>query len=52
MSAALLEATDIHVSYGRSEAVRGVSLKIEEGKIVTVIGAQHAGGGTFRNRAR
>jgi len=45
----LLEARDIHVSYGRSEAVRGVSLSIAEGQIVTVIGANGAGKTTLLN---
>jgi branched-chain amino acid transport system ATP-binding protein len=45
----LLEAEDIHVSYGRSEAVRGVSLKIAAGQIVTVIGANGAGKTTLLN---
>jgi branched-chain amino acid transport system ATP-binding protein len=40
---ALLEAEDVHVAYGRVEAVRGVSLTLEAGQIVTVIGANGAG---------
>ena len=40
---ALFEVGDIHVAYGRVEAVRGVSLTLDEGKIVTVIGPNGAG---------
>jgi len=39
----LLQAEDVHVAYGRVEAVRGVSLQITAGQIVTVIGANGAG---------
>ena len=42
-SAALLSANGISVSYGRVEAVHGVSLRVEAGQIVTVIGANGAG---------
>ena len=34
----LLVADDLHVAYGRVEAVRGVSLAMQAGQIVTVIG--------------
>ena len=40
---ALLEADGVHVAYGRVEAVRGVSLTLAAGQIVTVIGANGAG---------
>jgi branched-chain amino acid transport system ATP-binding protein len=44
MSAPLLiDAQNISVAYGRSEAVRDVSVRIAEGQIVTVIGANGAG---------
>jgi branched-chain amino acid transport system ATP-binding protein len=39
----LLEATGIDVRYGRNHAVRGVDLQLEEGEIVTVLGANGAG---------
>ena len=39
----LLEIRDIHVIYGKIEAVKGVSLEIREGEIVTLIGANGAG---------
>ncbi|HTR59582.1 MAG TPA: ABC transporter ATP-binding protein [Casimicrobiaceae bacterium] len=40
---ALLEVSDLHVAYGKVEAVHGVSLAVEEGHIVTVIGPNGAG---------
>jgi branched-chain amino acid transport system ATP-binding protein len=39
----MLEVVDLHVAYGRVEAVRGVSLTLARGQIVTVIGANGAG---------
>ncbi len=39
----LLSATDVSVFYGRVEAVHGVSLRVDAGRIVTVIGANGAG---------
>ena len=40
---ALLEVQDFHVSYGKIEAVNGVTLDMEAGQIVTVIGPNGAG---------
>lgn len=40
---ALLEIEDLHVHYGVIEALKGVSLKVEEGQIVALIGANGAG---------
>jgi branched-chain amino acid transport system ATP-binding protein len=40
---ALLEIDDLHVAYGKVEAVRGVSLRMQAGQIVTVIGPNGAG---------
>jgi branched-chain amino acid transport system ATP-binding protein len=41
--APLLEVEELHVAYGQVEAVRGVSLRVEEGQIVTLIGPNGAG---------
>jgi branched-chain amino acid transport system ATP-binding protein len=39
----LLEVKDIHVYYGRVEALKGISVTVDEGEIVTLIGANGAG---------
>ena len=39
----LLELTDVHIHYGGIEAVKGIALSVEEGQIVTIIGANGAG---------
>jgi branched-chain amino acid transport system ATP-binding protein len=39
----LLELNDVHTYYGAVHALRGVSLKVEEGEIVTLIGSNGAG---------
>jgi branched-chain amino acid transport system ATP-binding protein len=43
---ALLEVTDIHTHYGTIEALKGVSLTVEPGEVVTLIGANGAGKST------
>jgi branched-chain amino acid transport system ATP-binding protein len=43
---ALLEVKDIHTFYGNIEALKGVSLTVEEGEIVTLIGSNGAGKST------
>lgn len=39
----LLEIKDLWVHYGNAEAVRGISMEVEQGSIVTLIGANGAG---------
>ena len=39
----MLELSDIHTSYGNIRALKGVSLKVEQGEIVTLIGSNGAG---------
>jgi branched-chain amino acid transport system ATP-binding protein len=43
---ALLEIKDIHTFYGNIEALKGISLEVEEGEIVTLIGSNGAGKST------
>ena len=46
---ALLRVSDVHISYGKVEAVRGASLEVGENEIVTIIGANGAGKTTLLN---
>ena len=46
---ALLEVKDIHVYYGSIHAVKGVSFEVNQGEIVTLIGANGAGKSTVLN---
>jgi len=43
---ALLEVDEIHTYYGNIEALKGVSLEVNEGEIVTLIGSNGAGKST------
>jgi branched-chain amino acid transport system ATP-binding protein len=45
----LLSVRDLHVSYGNIKAVHGVSFEVDEGEIVTLIGANGAGKSTILN---
>jgi branched-chain amino acid transport system ATP-binding protein len=42
----MLELCDLKVSYGGVEALHGLSLKVEEGELVTILGANGAGKST------
>lgn len=48
-AAPLLEVRDLHVAYGKVEALHGVSLRVEAGQIATVIGPNGAGKSTLLN---
>jgi branched-chain amino acid transport system ATP-binding protein len=43
---ALLEVTDIHTYYGNIEALKGITVEVEEGECVTLIGSNGAGKST------
>ena len=43
---AMLEVRDIHTYYGNIEALKGISLTVEEGECVTLIGSNGAGKST------
>ncbi|PPK60798.1 amino acid/amide ABC transporter ATP-binding protein 2 (HAAT family) [Malaciobacter marinus] len=39
----LLDVRDLHVSYGAIAAIKGISLKVHKGEVVTILGANGAG---------
>ena len=43
----MLEVRNIEVSYGEFLALRGISFTVEEGELVTIIGANGAGKSTI-----
>ena len=45
----MLKIENLHVSYGGIQALRGISLEVPDGKIVTLIGANGAGKSTTLN---
>ncbi|MBB1091156.1 ABC transporter ATP-binding protein [Rhodopseudomonas palustris] len=49
MTAGLLDIRNVSVAYGRAEVVHDVSIKVDEGALVTVIGANGAGKTTLLN---
>ncbi len=45
----LLEVHDLHTSYGAIKALRGISFQVEQGQVVSLIGANGAGKSTTLN---
>jgi branched-chain amino acid transport system ATP-binding protein len=43
---ALLEVNDVHTYYGNIHALKGISIRVEEGEVVTLIGSNGAGKST------
>ena len=46
MSSSILEATDLHKTFGRRHVVRGVNLHVGEAEIVGLLGPNGAGKST------
>jgi branched-chain amino acid transport system ATP-binding protein len=43
----MLEALDLHVAYGKIKALHGVTVRVQAGEVVTLIGANGSGKSTF-----
>ena len=51
-SGTILKLSNVESAYGPIKAIRGVSLEVAAGRIVTVLGSNGAGKTTIRARAR
>ena len=49
MTSALLEVRHLHAGYGRAEVLAGLTMSMQRGQVVTVIGPHGAGKSTTRN---
>ncbi|MFM2069321.1 MAG: putative type branched chain amino acid transport system, ATP-binding component, partial [Pseudomonadota bacterium] len=49
MSSVLLDVTDLRAGYGRIEVLRGVSLAVQAGEVVALLGSNGAGKSTLNN---
>ncbi|HJW55219.1 MAG TPA: ABC transporter ATP-binding protein [Burkholderiaceae bacterium] len=49
MSEYILDVRDLHVGYGKVEALHGANIRVQSGQIVTVIGPNGAGKSTMLN---
>ena len=45
--ATVIEAHDVHKSFGKNEVLKGLSLSVEEGEVVVMIGPSGSGKSTF-----
>lgn len=45
----LLDVTDLHVAYGDARVLRGISLELHEGEVVSIVGSNGAGKTTLVN---
>src|SRR5207253_5079255 len=45
-AAKILELRDVHTYYGSIQALKGISLEVREGEVVTLLGANGAGKST------